>query len=99
MTTRQCYVNGPSGWTHERAHYVSARGRPSRCRQHDLLIAARRCFVDGATKSENAAELDLSPFGVARLLELIGGRGLVRIEVAADARVDGTPPRELADAE
>ena len=47
-----------------------------------LLTAtvARRYYLDGATKSEIAAELDLSRFKVARLLEQARASGLVRIE-------------------
>jgi DNA-binding transcriptional regulator LsrR (DeoR family) len=47
-----------------------------------LLTAtvARRYYVDGANKSEIAAELDLSRFKVARLIEHARATGLVRIE-------------------
>lgn len=47
-----------------------------------LLTAtvARRYYLDGATKSEIATELDLSRFKVARLLEQARASGLVRIE-------------------
>jgi DNA-binding transcriptional regulator LsrR (DeoR family) len=47
-----------------------------------LLTAAvaRRYYFDGASKSEIAAELDVSRFKVARLLEHARASGLVRIE-------------------
>jgi DNA-binding transcriptional regulator LsrR (DeoR family) len=41
---------------------------------------ARRYYLDGATKSDIAAELDLSRFKVARLIEQARASGLVRIE-------------------
>ena len=48
-----------------------------------LLTAtvARRYYLDGATKSDIAAELDLSRFKVARLIEQARASGLVRIEL------------------
>jgi DNA-binding transcriptional regulator LsrR (DeoR family) len=47
-----------------------------------LLTAAvaRRYYFDGASKSEIAAELDVSRFKVARLLDQARASGLVRIE-------------------
>ena len=47
-----------------------------------LLTAtvARRYYLDGASKSDIAAELDLSRFKVARLLDHARDSGLVRIE-------------------
>lgn len=47
-----------------------------------LLTAsvARRYYLDGATKRDIAADLDLSRFKVARLLEHARASGLVRIE-------------------
>ena len=63
-----------------------------------MLIAARRYFLDGATKSEIATELGISRFRVARLLDLARSRGLVRIEIALDPSVDAVLSRELADA-
>ena len=48
-----------------------------------MLIAARRYFLDRATKSEIATELGISRFRVARLLELARSRGPVRVAQAA----------------
>jgi DNA-binding transcriptional regulator LsrR (DeoR family) len=42
---------------------------------------ARRYYFDGASKSDIAAELDLSRFKVARLLDQARASGLVRIEL------------------
>ena len=55
-----------------------------------LLTAtvARRYYLDGATKSEIAAELDLSRFKVARLLEQARASVLVRIEFDHGADFD-----------
>ena len=50
----------------------------------ELLLSAtvaRRYYLDGANKSDIAAELDLSRFKVARLLEQARASGLVRIEL------------------
>jgi DNA-binding transcriptional regulator LsrR (DeoR family) len=44
--------------------------------------------VDGASKSSIAAELDLSRFKVARLLEQARASGLVRIELTYEAELD-----------
>jgi len=49
---------------------------------------ARRYYVDGASKSDIAAELDLSRFKVARLLDEARASGLVRIEFAYPAELD-----------
>jgi DNA-binding transcriptional regulator LsrR (DeoR family) len=48
--------------------------------------AARRYYLDGASKSDIAAELGVSRFKVARLLDRARATGLVRIEL--DARGD-----------
>ncbi len=55
-----------------------------------LLTAtvARRYYLDGASKSLIAAELDLSRFKVARLLHQARASGLVRIELSYDADLD-----------
>jgi len=49
---------------------------------------ARRYYFDGASKSEIAAELDLSRFKVARLLDQARDRGLVRIEIEHHGEID-----------
>jgi DNA-binding transcriptional regulator LsrR (DeoR family) len=49
---------------------------------------ARRYYMDGASKSDIAAELGLSRFKVARLLERARATGLVRIELHAPGEVN-----------
>jgi DNA-binding transcriptional regulator LsrR (DeoR family) len=55
-----------------------------------LLTAtvARRYYLDGASKSEIAAELGLSRFKVARMLDQARATGLVRIEFDYPAELD-----------
>ena len=55
-----------------------------------LLTAtvARRYYLDGANKSEIAAELGLSRFKVARLLDHARATGLVRIELDDRGEID-----------
>lgn len=60
------------------------------------VMAARRYFLDGATKSEIAAELGVSRFRVARLLDSARRRGIVRIEIAPVPGVDLGISRQLA---
>lgn len=50
--------------------------------------AARRFYLDGASKSEIAAELGLSRFKVARMLERARNEGLVRIELHYEGELD-----------
>jgi DNA-binding transcriptional regulator LsrR (DeoR family) len=49
---------------------------------------ARRYYLEGASKSDIAAELGLSRFKVARLLELARATGLVRIELDARGEIN-----------
>jgi DNA-binding transcriptional regulator LsrR (DeoR family) len=49
---------------------------------------ARRYYFDGASKSEIAAELGLSRFKVARILEQARSSGLVRIELHYEGEID-----------
>jgi DNA-binding transcriptional regulator LsrR (DeoR family) len=49
---------------------------------------ARRHYLDGASKSEIAAELGLSRFKVARLLDRARSSGLVRIELHYEGQID-----------
>jgi DNA-binding transcriptional regulator LsrR (DeoR family) len=49
---------------------------------------ARRYYLEGASKSEIAAELGLSRFKVARLLERARATGLVRIELDAPGEIN-----------
>jgi DNA-binding transcriptional regulator LsrR (DeoR family) len=50
--------------------------------------AARRFYLDGVSKSDIAAELGLSRFKVARLLERARATGIVRIELDAPGEID-----------
>jgi DNA-binding transcriptional regulator LsrR (DeoR family) len=54
------------------------------------VLACRRYYLDGASKSEIAAELGISRFRVARLLERARRDGIVRIEI------DPLPELDLA---
>lgn len=49
---------------------------------------ARRYYFDGASKSEIAAELGLSRFKIARVLERARSTGLVRIELHYEGEID-----------
>ncbi len=60
------------------------------------VLAARRYFLDGATKSEIAAELGISRFKVARLLDVARRDGIVRIEIDSVPGIDLTLSQELA---
>ena len=62
----------------------------------NTVMAARRYFLDGATKSEIAAELGLSRFKVARLLDDALRDGIVRIEIDSVPEIDEVLSRELA---
>lgn len=50
--------------------------------------AARRYYLDGASKSEIAVELGLSRFKVARMLDWARSSGLVRIELHYEGEID-----------
>jgi DNA-binding transcriptional regulator LsrR (DeoR family) len=52
------------------------------------VMAARRYFLEGASKSEIAAELGISRFRVARLLEAARRDGIVRIEIRIPPEYD-----------
>ena len=49
---------------------------------------ARRYYLEGATKSDIAAELGLSRFKVARLLDEARASGVVRIELDSPGEID-----------
>src|ERR671915_2203893 len=49
---------------------------------------ARRYYLDGATKSDIAAELGLSRFKVARMLDWARATGLVRIELETRGEIN-----------
>jgi DNA-binding transcriptional regulator LsrR (DeoR family) len=63
----------------------------------NAVRAARRFFIDGASKSEIAGELGLSRFQVARLLEIAREQGIVRIEIQEPAAIDVDLAAHLAD--
>jgi DNA-binding transcriptional regulator LsrR (DeoR family) len=69
---------------------VRSEGHPARLQVVTSVLAARRYFLDGASKSEIAQELGISRFRVARLLEAARRDGIVRIEIGAppDINVD-----------
>ena len=52
----------------------------SRLHLVNTVLACRRYYLDGASKSEIAAELGISRFKVARLLERARREGIVRID-------------------
>jgi DNA-binding transcriptional regulator LsrR (DeoR family) len=63
-----------------------ANADPFRATQ--AAFAAKRHLVDGLTLKEVAAELGISRFKAARLVEWARGNGIVRIEIAGGADTD-----------
>lgn len=64
---------------------------PAPLRLDDLVLAAtvaRRYFLEDRTKVQIAAELSLSRFKVARLIDLARSSGIVRITIATPGAVD-----------
>jgi hypothetical protein len=59
---------------------------------------ARRYYLDGATKTDIAAELGLSRFKVAHLLEEARASGIVRIEFDSSGQIDLDLSVRLSDA-
>jgi DNA-binding transcriptional regulator LsrR (DeoR family) len=62
-----------------------------------LLAVARRFYLEDRSKIEIAAELEISRFKVARMLELARDRGLVTITLNDDGALDWDLSRQLAD--
>ncbi len=62
----------------------------SRLHLVNTVLACRRYYLDGASKSDIAAELGISRFKVARLLERARREGIVRIDI------DPLPELDLA---
>ena len=62
----------------------------------NAVLAARRYYLDGATKSEIAAELAISRFKVARILDDAVRDGIVRIEIDSLPEVDEILSHQLA---
>lgn len=63
-----------------------------------IVLAARRFYVDGVSKSDIAAELGLSRFKVSRMLETALRTGIVRITIAAPSEIDLELSAQLATA-
>ena len=63
-------------------------GQAARLQVVTTVLAARRYFIDGASKSEIAQELGVSRFKVARLLDYARREGIVRIEIGAPPEID-----------
>jgi DNA-binding transcriptional regulator LsrR (DeoR family) len=61
-----------------------------------MVLAARRYFLEGATKSAIAHELGISRFKVARLIDDAVRDGIVRIEIEPVPQIDASLSRELA---
>ena len=89
----------PVGWvqTQELMNpLVRSEGHAARLHVVTTVIAARRYFLDGASKSEIAQELGISRFKVARLLDDARRDGIVRIEIGAPPEIDIEMSTELA---
>jgi DNA-binding transcriptional regulator LsrR (DeoR family) len=68
----------------------------SRLHLVNTVLACRRYYLDGASKSEIAAELGVSRFKVARLLERARRDGIVRIDIDPVPELDLALADELA---
>ena len=75
---------------------VRSEGHAPRLHVVTTVLAARRYFLDGASKSEIAQELGISRFKVARLLDAARRDGIVRIEIGAPPEIDVEFSSELA---
>ena len=75
---------------------VRSDGHATRLHVVTTVLAARRYFLDGASKSEIAQELGISRFKVARLLDDARRDGIVRIEIGAPPEIDVELSTELA---
>ncbi len=64
----------------------------------NTVLAARRFYLDGASKSDIADDLGISRFKVTRLLEAAKRDGIVRITIDVPAEVDLERSAELAAA-
>jgi DNA-binding transcriptional regulator LsrR (DeoR family) len=73
-----------------------SEGHSARLHVVTTVLAARRYFIDGASKSEIAQELGISRFKVARLLDAARRDGIVRIEIGAPPEIDIKLSSELA---
>jgi DNA-binding transcriptional regulator LsrR (DeoR family) len=75
---------------------VRSEGHAARLPVVTTVIAARRYFLDGASKSEIAQELGISRFKVARLLDDARRDGIVKIEIGTPPEIDFVMSTELA---
>jgi DNA-binding transcriptional regulator LsrR (DeoR family) len=75
---------------------IDVLGSPDRLGILTMVVASRRYFLDGATKSAIAHELGISRFKVARLIDDAIRDGIVRIEIEPVPEVDLVLSRELA---
>lgn len=75
-----------------------AQVEPDAPRMHVIhsVLAARRYFLDGASKSDIATELGISRFKVARLLDEARRNGRVRIEIDSVPEIDEALSRDVA---
>jgi len=63
-----------------------------------MMTAVRRFYLADESKVKIAADLGISRFKVARLLEQARAAGIVRIEIVGEEGVDGTLSDELREA-
>jgi DNA-binding transcriptional regulator LsrR (DeoR family) len=85
----QAFRYGQVGETQEKMNpLVRSEGHATRLHAVTAVLAARRYFLDGASKSEIAQELGISRFKVARLLDDARRDGIVRIEIGAPPEID-----------
>ncbi len=75
-----------------------AGAKAARAQLVNTVLAARRYFLDGASKSEIAVELGISRFKVARLLDDAVRDGVVRIEIDPHPEIDLALSEDLARA-
>ena len=75
---------------------TEARHDPFRATQ--AAVAAQRHLVDGLTMKEIAAELGISRFKAARLVDWAKAEGIVRIEISTSANTDFKLSSELEHA-
>jgi DNA-binding transcriptional regulator LsrR (DeoR family) len=89
---------GPDGGTNEEHvnQPVRSEGPATRLHVVTTVLAARRYFLDGASKREIAQELGISRFKVARLLDAARRDGIVRIEIGGPPEIDVELSTELA---
>lgn len=75
---------------------TDSKAPASRLHLVNTVLACRRYYLDGASKSEIAAELGISRFRVARLLERALREGIVRIDIDPLPELDLSLADEVA---